>query len=108
MAPERSERSSRQPHEALLEQVERKGERRSRARREGRHGLGYGLGMFGLVGWSIAVPTLIGIAIGVYIDRSVESPYAWTLMLMLIGLVIGCLNAWFWLRREGGWDEHDR
>lgn len=94
-------------NDALAAEVARKGRRRARARREGRHGLGYGLGMFGLVGWSIAVPTLLGIVIGVWIDRSVESPYVWTLMLMLVGLGIGCLGAWYWLRREGGWDGHD-
>jgi ATP synthase protein I len=95
------------PHEAMLRHVESKGERRERARREGRHGLGYGLGMFGLVGWSVAVPTLLGIALGVWIDRTTASPYSWTLMLMLIGLVIGCFNAWYWLRKEGGWDDRD-
>jgi len=115
MAPERSTRRGDRrrgdpdaPHEAMLEEVARKGERRSRSRREGRHGLGYGLGMFGLVGWSVALPTLIGIALGVWIDRSVDSPYVWTLMLMLVGLAVGCLNAWYWLRKEGGWDDHDR
>lgn len=89
----------------LLREVARKGERRERARREGRHGLGYGLGLFGLIGWSVSVPTLLGIALGVWIDRRYPSPYAWTLMLMLAGIVLGCLNAWFWLRREGGLDD---
>ena len=89
----------------MLREVARKGERRERARREGRHGLGYGLGLFGLIGWSVAVPTLLGIALGVWIDRRFPSPYSWTLMLMLGGIVVGCLNAWFWLRREGGLDD---
>ncbi len=89
----------------LLREVARKGERRERARREGRHGLGYGLGLFGLIGWSVSVPTLLGIALGVWIDRRYPSPYSWTLMLMLVGVVLGCLNAWFWLRREGGLDD---
>ena len=82
-------------------------ERRARARREGRHGLGYGLGLFGLVGWSVAVPTVLGIALGVWIDRRFPSPYSWTLMLLFVGVVLGCFNAWFWLRREGGLDDDD-
>jgi len=89
----------------LLREVARKGERRERARREGRHGLGFGLGLFGLIGWSVSVPSLLGIALGVWIDRRFPSPYSWTLMLMLVGIVVGCLNAWFWLRREGGLDD---
>jgi ATP synthase protein I len=93
------------PGDELLREVARKGERRERARREGRHGLGYGLGLFGLIGWSVAVPTLLAIALGVWIDRRYPSPYSWTLMLMFVGIVVGCLNAWFWLRREGGLDD---
>jgi len=107
MAPERV-RDLPGNGEELLREVVRKGERRERARREGRHGLGYGLGLFGLIGWSVAVPTLLGIALGVWIDRRYPSPYSWTLMLMLAGIVVGCLNAWFWLRREGGLDDPPR
>ena len=56
-----------------------------------------GLSMFGVVGWSVAVPTLIGIAIGVWIDSTWPSQYSWTLMLLFVGVVLGCLNAWFWI-----------
>jgi ATP synthase protein I len=58
------------------------------------------LGMFGLVGWAVAIPTLIGIAVGIWIDKRWPSPYSWTLMLLVIGVVVGCLNAWYWVRRE--------
>ena len=68
MAPERER------HDHLLGEVARKSERRARSRREGRHGLGYGLGLFGLIGWSVAVPTVLGIALGVWIDRRFPSP----------------------------------
>jgi ATP synthase protein I len=97
----------RRPRDELLQEVARKGARRERSRREGRHGLGYGLGLFGLVGWSVAIPTVLGIALGVWIDRRYPSPYAWTLMLMIVGVAIGCLNAWFWLRKEAGLDDDD-
>lgn len=91
----------------LVGEVARKSERRARARREGRRGLGYGLGLFGLIGWSVAVPSVLGIALGVWIDRRFPSPYSWTLMLLFVGVVLGCLNAWFWLQREGGLDDDD-
>jgi len=91
----------------LVREVGRKSARRVRARREGRHGLGYGLGLFGLIGWSVALPTLLGIALGVWIDGRSDAPYSWTLMLMLAGVALGCLNAWFWLRKEGGLDGDD-
>jgi ATP synthase protein I len=59
-----------------------------------------GLGMLGLIGWSVAAPTLVGIAVGAWIDSHFPSRYSWTLMLLLIGLVIGCLSAWRWVANE--------
>jgi ATP synthase protein I len=71
-----------------------------RARRQKDQSVWFGLGMFGLVGWSVAIPTLVGVALGVWIDLKWPSRYSWTLMLLIIGVMLGCLNAWFWLNRE--------
>lgn len=60
----------------------------------------YGLGMMGLVGWSISVPTLIGIFIGQFLDNTFPSDRSWTLIFIVIGLSIGCFNAWRWLKNE--------
>jgi ATP synthase protein I len=73
--------------------------RRLKARTEKNHVLWLGFGMIGLVGWSVAVPTLLFTALGIWIDARVRSGYSWTLMLMLIGLVLGCVNAWYWVSR---------
>ena len=85
----------------FIEEVGAKEERKIKARREERRHLWYGLGMFGLIGWSVSIPTLIGIAVGVWIDTKWPSPYSWTLMFLIIGVISGCLNAWFWVKREG-------
>jgi ATP synthase protein I len=58
------------------------------------------LGVFGIVGWSITVPTLLGVAIGAWIDHRSEDAISWTLTLMGAGLGVGCLTAWYWVRRE--------
>jgi len=81
-------------------EVAQKEARKQKARKEKDRSLWFGLGMFGLVGWSVAVPALIGIAVGVWIDSSGSSPYSWTLMLLFIGVALGCLNAWYWVKRE--------
>lgn len=60
----------------------------------------FGLSMFGLVGWSVAIPTLIGIAVGLWIDKHFPSSYSWTLMLLFLGVIIGSLNAWYWVQQE--------
>jgi F0F1-ATPase subunit, putative len=59
----------------------------------------FGLGMFGIVGWSVAIPTLIGIALGLWIDRTWPSRYSWALMFLIIGVVLGCINAAYWVRK---------
>ena len=56
--------------------------------------------MSGLIGWSVTVPTLIGAALGIWVDKHYPSTYSWTLMLLLAGLVIGCFNAWHWVAKE--------
>lgn len=88
-------------HSRELEQeVREKSSRKLKARRQNRKGLLYGLGMFGLVGWSVAVPTLLLLALGIWIDSRFSSPYSWTLMLLVLGIMLGCLNAWYWVSRE--------
>lgn len=59
-----------------------------------------GIGLFGLVGWSVAVPTIVGVAAGAWIDGHYPGQYSWTLMLMILGLLLGCANVWFWIHRE--------
>jgi ATP synthase protein I len=87
--------------EPLEDVIRRKAVRKLRAREGKSYSLWYGLGMFGLVGWSVAIPTLIGVAIGVLLDSKRSDTISWTLTGLGIGIVVGCLNAWFWVKREG-------
>jgi len=60
----------------------------------------FGLGMFGMVGWSIAVPAVAGAFLGIWIDSRQLGRYSWTLMLFMSGLCLGCYNAWYWMQKE--------
>lgn len=84
----------------LVEIVGRKEARKERARAEGDRGIARGFGVFGMVGWSVSVPTLLGLGLGVWIDGRYGGQYSWTLMLMILGLITGLLNAWYWVQRE--------
>jgi ATP synthase protein I len=59
-----------------------------------------GLGMMGIVGWSVAVPTLLGAALGIWLDARYPGGHSWTLMWLAIGLGLGCFNAWHWVAKE--------
>ncbi len=94
----------------FLEKIGRKEARKSRARAtqsEGR-GVWFGLGMIGTIGWSVAIPTLIGTAIGIWLDINYPSRISWTITLLFVGLAVGCANAWYWVKREQGRIEEDR
>ena len=84
----------------LADQVGAQAARKLKARRDGAPGVFFGLGMMGLVGWSVVVPTLLGAALGLWLDRHHPGTHSWTLALMVAGLTIGCLNAWHWVARE--------
>jgi ATP synthase protein I len=71
-----------------------------RAQRHVTRTIWFGLGMMGLVGWSVAVPTLLGAALGIWLDQRYPGGHAWTLALPVVGLGTGCLNAWHWVHKE--------
>lgn len=84
----------------FTERIGHQAARKRYARRTADDRIWYGLGLFGLVGWSVAVPTLIGLALGIWIDVRWPSTISWTLTLMIGGVILGSLNAWFWIERE--------
>lgn len=81
-------------------QVGVKAARKLRAQQHVTQTVWSGLGMMGLVGWSVAVPTLLGAALGLWLDKNYPGSHSWTLMLLAIGLGLGCVNAWHWVARE--------
>ena len=77
-----------------------KAARKLKARRRSTQGVWFGLGMMGLIGWSVTVPTLLGAALGLWLDKHHPGSHSWTLALLVAGLSIGCLNAWHWVAKE--------
>ncbi|MCG6970054.1 MAG: AtpZ/AtpI family protein [Gammaproteobacteria bacterium] len=88
------------PKPSLDNTIGQRAERKRRAQEQRKHTAWFGLGMFGLVGWSVAIPTLIGIALGVWLDSHFPGKPSWTLTFLVIGVALGCLNAWFWVKQE--------
>ncbi len=84
----------------FLQEIERKGKRRLKAQREKSRVVWVGLGLFGVIGWSVMVPTIIGIIIGLWLDKKWHGQISWTLTFLLLGIGLGCWNAWYWIQKE--------
>lgn len=61
-----------------------------------------GIGTFGMIGWSIAVPTVGGAFLGLWLDRVAPQAFSWTIALILGGVVLGAFIAASWINKEGG------
>ena len=83
----------------FAEEIGVKAARKLKARKS-TQGVWFGLGMMGLVGWSVVVPTLLGAALGIWLDNHHPGKHPWTLSLLAVGLAVGCLNAWHWVAKE--------
>jgi len=87
------------PEQRMIRDVGAKQQRmlRARGRKEGNWSA---LSILGVIGWSVVVPTLAGIAAGAWIDRRWPSRFSWTVMLLVIGLALGCVTAWRRVRED--------
>lgn len=74
--------------------------RQNRARRDTAPSALRGFAVFGMVGWSIAVPTVAGALLGLWLDRSHPQDFSWTLSLLIGGALLGAALAWRWVTRE--------
>ena len=81
-------------HEKLSDAVKTRQERRERWQREGERSIGQNLAMIGVLGWTIVLPTLLGLFAGRWLDRQFHMGIFWTLGLLVVGLTIGCMLAW--------------
>ena len=52
------------------------------------------LSVLGTVGWSVALPTAVGAWLGHRLDQHFTSGVRFTLMLLFVGVTLGCVIAW--------------
>jgi ATP synthase protein I len=78
----------------MMQQVGLRADRMKRAGRRSYLGAWRAVATIGVIGWSVVLPMLAGIAAGSWIDRRYPSRFSWTLMLLFAGLALGCASAW--------------
>lgn len=88
-------------NKSFNKEIGEKANRMLRARSLPKSNVWFGLGMMGLIGWSVVVPTLLGALLGHWLDQKyLKAQVSWTLTCMILGMIIGCLNAWLWTSKE--------
>lgn len=91
------------PEDELVKKIKSDTRKKIKAQSESKE-IMFGLGLFGIVGWSIAIPTLLGIALGVFLDERFNHSFSWTLTLLFAGIMMGCFNAWHWIKEKSEGD----
>ena len=79
--------------DAIVDAVRRTLERRTR-RRDPRSLPWTTFTALGIVGWSFALPLVLGVTIGHAVDERRPGPVAWTVVGLVVGLVTGAIAAW--------------
>ena len=63
----------------------------------------YRAALLSVYGWQMAIPVLLGIILGIFLDRKFPIPhFSWILNLILLGFVIGFYNATQWMKKNLG------
>ncbi len=84
----------------FLREIEKKEKRRIKSQSRKNRAIWMGFGLFGVIGWSVMIPMVIGIVIGLWADRRWPGHISWTLTFLFLGIALGCWNAWYWVQKE--------
>ena len=76
-------------------------EREAEGRADPEPSLGARLGQIGVLGWTIVVPTLLGLFLGRWLDRALGTGIFFSTPLLMAGAAIGFWSAWRWMHRQG-------
>ena len=92
---------------SFVEEISAEEKRRIKGRHRKHKEVWFGLGMMGIIGWSVSIPTIAGLAVGIWADSLRDTSISWTLTGIFIGLMTGVITAWYWIRHEQEQTEDD-
>lgn len=84
--------------DALLRETRLRAERHRAAQAEGEPSVARRLAQIGVLGWMVVTPAVLGLFLGRWLDARFGSGIFCTAPLLLIGLGIGCVSAWKWMK----------
>lgn len=87
-------------NDASVKAIRRRAERMQQTRNEPKYSPLNGLGVFGVIGWSVALPTVAGAFLGMWLNKVAPQSFSWPIALILGGVVVGAMVAWNWIDKE--------
>lgn len=96
-----------QPDNSSVQEIARKAQRLHHSRTNPTLSPLRGLGAFGVIGWSVAVPTVVGALLGIWLDKAYPQSFSWPVALILGGIVLGVMVAWEWIARQQREEERE-
>jgi ATP synthase protein I len=91
----------RQPSpDGMADAARRRRERQSRWLSQGEPSMARYVGQIGILGWIIVAPTLLGLFVGRWLDRTFGSGIFWSAALLMLGVAFGFWSGWRWMHRQ--------
>lgn len=91
------EQQVQQQETANLQSLRRQAERLQYTRNQPAPSPLLGFSYFGIIGWSIALPSVLGAFLGQFLNQVAPQRFSWVVALILGGLVIGVFLAWSYI-----------
>ena len=88
------------PPDGMAEAVRKQQDRYAQWRAEGEPSLLRFVGQIGILGWIIVLPTLVGMFVGRWLDRSFGTGIFWSAALLVLGVALGFWSGWRWMHRQ--------
>jgi ATP synthase protein I len=88
------------PANAMAEAARKEEDRHTHWRTEGEPSVMRFVGQIGVLGWIIVAPTLLGLFIGRWLDRSFDTGIFWSAALLFLGVTLGFWLGWRWMHRQ--------
>lgn len=67
---------------------------------EVRHAWAISFLRFGIIGFIVIIPAMIGALLGMFLDVAVTAPFSWTVLLIVLGVACGFFISWSWIKKE--------
>lgn len=84
----------------MADAVRKRRDRRAQWQTEGEPSMLRFVGQIGILGWIIVVPTLVGMFVGRWLDRSFGTGIFWSAALLVLGVALGFWSGWRWMHRQ--------